>query len=763
MPGGRNPRKKKITPSPQVPASTPTSHQQQPLPSPKSQQPIQQDYSQHFTNLQDQNQDLSLREYWETILRYRITVLIVITISFLASISIYTFQPNTYSATCKLLNKSSDGGASPLALINPGGGGDNFNLKTILRIVKTKEVVEISKRLTPNYFNQIILDKQISSNERKLYNTLNPEIIKSSLTVRTDHEADNIILISSTLNDSPHLTASIANATADAIIEKLKSIKFEESQEKIITFENLIQENQKEMTDLDKKINLLHHQTNGRVSLTSREKRVLSLLARTEQRLQENLLKKKELLQQIETIKRNFKIEHLDLDKVRFIDMASGMQQKLQDLKFQREELLTRYKPKNPSIRKLTNQINSLEETLQPKDDKDVHYVKVDKFRSNLVTTLIDSKNDLESLNKRIKFIKSEIKDLNNKLVEVPAELKNLRKLTAKKEILSNLLGNLHKSLQQEKIIQISSTPKISIMERAFPIYSSTSHGILKFCFIGLALGIALGISLAFILNNWENTLKSSSDLKRHFRYPPLGVIPKWQNEEKYIDELEPDSSLAEVYGVLRNNVRFCKIETPEKCLLVASASQGEGKSLTAANLCVSFALEGNTCLLISADLRRPFTHMRFRKKEDIKKNIGIVEYLENKNTFDEVLYHSNIENFDFIPTCTKAKNPTRLLKTDEFKQLIDIGSSRYDVVIIDSPAILPVVDATIFSSLVRGVLLVAQANVTPISAIQEAISRLEHVGSPIIGIALNSIKDLKLEFFYGYGISQYTHYKPES
>ena len=102
-------------------------------------------------------------------------------------------------------------------------------------------------------------------------------------------------------------------------------------------------------------------------------------------------------------------------------------------------------------------------------------------------------------------------------------------------------------------------------------------------------------------------------------------------------------------------------------------------------------------------------------------------------------------------------------MKSEYFDKLLNYGDKNYDTVIIDTPAILPVVDATIFSSKVRGVLLIASANSTPITAIQETISRLEHVGSPIIGIALNKVKDLKLEYFYGYGISNYAAYKTYS
>jgi Mrp family chromosome partitioning ATPase len=80
----------------------------------------------------------------------------------------------------------------------------------------------------------------------------------------------------------------------------------------------------------------------------------------------------------------------------------------------------------------------------------------------------------------------------------------------------------------------------------------------------------------------------------------------------------------------------------------------------------------------------------------------------------------------------------------------------QFDVVILDAPAVLPVVDSTIISPLVRGVLLVVAAGKTPIGACQQAISRLEHVNSQIIGAVLNKTKDMRFDFFYGAGYSYY-------
>lgn len=721
------------------------------------------------TLFEDNSKDseLSLRDYWETVMRYRVTVIIIISISIITAASLFYFIPKKFTATAKVINKSSDGGSSnPLAMMGMSGGASkSFDLKTIIQIAKTDKITElVFKTLDKEFSTYLNSQYEVSMKEQNIFNNITKNKIKKSLSLIIDRASQNILLINVEMPISPHISAAIANTYSNTITKEIQRLKHEESYVKVKTFENLTIENQKELENIDENIRTLSKANPENFSLTSRETLVFKKLTMTESQLQTAKLGKREIEDKIRTIKSDFGISNISLDRIKWVDMSSSLQRRLQDLKYQREELLTRYKPENPSVKKLSNQIASLQETLIPKSSSsNLVYVNVDRFKSGMVSTLLSLNNSNQAIIKRIKFIEDEIKTLNKDLVEVPEDLKQLRKLSAKKQVLLTMQITLQKQLQQEKVMLHSMSASLDVLEKAKPNLTSSSSGMIKFILGGAFIGIALGITLSFILNNWENTIKSSSDLKRHFSYPSLGVIPQWNNDVKYIDQEIPDSNIAEVYGMLRNNVRFCGVESPEKGLMIASASQTEGKSLTTVNLCLSFALEGNSTILISSDLRRAYSHTQFKQKEDLKRKDGMVEYLEGKAKLEDIIYESTFSNFSFIPTCTRASNPTKLLKSQRFDDLFSYAEKNYDTVIIDTPAILPVVDATIFASKVRGVLIIVHANQTPITAIQESINRLKHVGAPIIGMALNRIKDLKFEYFYGYGISNYAAYKTYS
>ena len=274
---------------------------------------------------------------------------------------------------------------------------------------------------------------------------------------------------------------------------------------------------------------------------------------------------------------------------------------------------------------------------------------------------------------------------------------------------------------------------------------------------LGIMLGLFLGVAAAFLLEHWDNTINNTREIKREFNIEPLGLIPMWADEDKYINVKGHDNVNAEVYGVLRNNIRYSNAENPEKCLLIASAIQSEGKSLTSVNLAISFAHEGNRTLLVAMDLRHRRDYCDLRDVEKVNsKEKGIGDFLAEDMGYSNIIYGTNFENLYVLPTGEKRKNPTKLLNSPKLKRFFTDMEREFDVVIIDAPAVLPVVDTTIISPHVRGVLVVVEEGKTPVGACQQSIDRLQHVNSPIIGGVLNKAKSMRFDFFYGSGYNYY-------
>jgi len=634
-----------------------------------------------------------------------------------------------------------------------------FDLKTLSEIALSRKVLEEAMEKIPLEMKRFEeLKYKVLREEELIQSRLATISLKGLIGIKPDPRTEDIILITTELDNAPVLAASITNSLGIALLESLTETKKHKYRQQLQKIKEGIRANDKEMTGVNQELKLLLDPEEG-VSLLHSDERTSFLFDKTEDKLKNHQLEKEQVEEQIFELKSGFGILNHPTDKIEWIDRSSHIFSKLEGLRSAKEEMLTRYRPTNPSIRKLEKQIASLEKTLRPKLDPGIRYVEVDRFDASKVSKLMELQVKIRTLETKISFTENEMEELTQKLLESSSEQKKVQDLNARLKLLQENYVQFHQSLHKTEMVLYSTTSGFELLESAMPPSMSSSPGIVKFAVMGLTVGLIIGAGLAFLLNSWDNTLKSTSDLKRLFRLPAMGALPRWEDEDKYIDEMTPDSDMAEVYGVLRNNVRFSKVNRPEKRLMICSPLQNEGKSLTAINLALSFALEGSQVLLISADLRRPFSHTRFRRKEDIRKKIGIVDYLEGEAEIETVIYQSDFKNFSFVPTCSRAPNPARLLKSDAFKELLDYAEMKFEVVIVDSPAILPVVDASILAPMMNSVLYIVKANQTPTSAIQEGLSRLEHVGSPVMGIALNMIRDLRLEFFYGYGSPKYSGY----
>jgi capsular exopolysaccharide synthesis family protein len=224
---------------------------------------------------------------------------------------------------------------------------------------------------------------------------------------------------------------------------------------------------------------------------------------------------------------------------------------------------------------------------------------------------------------------------------------------------------------------------------------------------------------------------------------------------------------------VLRNNINYALPAGAPKIILVASGVVGEGKSTIAANLAISYCLEGNNALLIDTDLRRPRAHRLFEGLcPQAMTSPGLADYLSGRARLEEVELHTMVPNLSFLCAGKGAVNPSKLLGSEEMRRLMEHAARNYDVVILDGPAVLPVVDSTVVSQFVSGVVLVVSCKHAPAEQVATAVARLEHVRARIVGMILNRVSSgsrsygyyygNRYGYGYGYGSSYHTYHTPE-
>lgn len=205
----------------------------------------------------------------------------------------------------------------------------------------------------------------------------------------------------------------------------------------------------------------------------------------------------------------------------------------------------------------------------------------------------------------------------------------------------------------------------------------------------------------------------------------------------------------------VRANLRYSSVNEEFKVIAMTSSLPNEGKSLISANLAASFAQYDEKVLIIDCDLRKGRQKKIFRLSHD--KNFGLSNLLINKNwenEYSNYIKWTNYGNLFVIPTGPYPPNPSELLASTRFKQLIEKLREKFSVIILDCPPLSGLNDTLVISKCVDATILVAKYGKTPIKAFEESCKSLQKVGATIAGVILNQVDEKVRNHYY----NQYYH-----
>jgi capsular exopolysaccharide synthesis family protein len=223
-------------------------------------------------------------------------------------------------------------------------------------------------------------------------------------------------------------------------------------------------------------------------------------------------------------------------------------------------------------------------------------------------------------------------------------------------------------------------------------------------------------------------------------------------NELVLISDLPPFSVTTEAFRALRTNTQAVASPSAVRMVCITSCNQGEGKSMTAANLAVSYANQGMKTLLIDADLRDPVLHKTF----NLVNRAGLSLFLSHPNTLDQVTLETRVENLSLLPAGPASANHIELLSSSRMELLLKEASASFDRIVIDTPPILPITDAQIVAALCDGVLLVVNIAKSKKMDLIHAKSLLEQVKANLLGVVLNGQKRSSREKRYSGYVDNY-------
>lgn len=396
-------------------------------------------------------------------------------------------------------------------------------------------------------------------------------------------------------------------------------------------------------------------------------------------------------------------------------------------------EKLETFKPGYPAMIQLTNKIGGIDRQLAK---------QVQTIKDLLKASFEASKNQEEEMKKRIDGLRAEVLDLQKRSIQY-----NI----LKREVDTN--RSLYEGLpQRQKEIDVAGgagTNNVFIVDKAelpkFPASPSLRNALI----MSLALGLGMGLAVAFILEQFDDTIRSAEEMERTTGLATLGVIPKIPTKQSVDAELfGPRSSLTEGYRSLCTALQFMTDRGLPRSLVVTSAAPSEGKSITAMAIARHFAMLGSRVLVVDADLRNPSLHERI----GCDNAIDLSNYLTGACTPPEVFRSIGIPNLAFMASGPLPPNAVDLLGNARLHSLLSVGLEVFDLIVIDGPPVMGLADALLLSNAAAATIFVVGAGQVRLGLVRWALKRLQFGRGSVIGAVLTKYDAKTAGYGYGYG-----------
>ncbi|MHA6797157.1 polysaccharide biosynthesis tyrosine autokinase [Pseudonocardia bannensis] len=275
------------------------------------------------------------------------------------------------------------------------------------------------------------------------------------------------------------------------------------------------------------------------------------------------------------------------------------------------------------------------------------------------------------------------------------------------------------------------------VQPAAVPIAPS-STGLPVMLALGLLAGLAVGVGAALARNALDTSVKSPEQLLAAAGAPNLGTIardPQIPKRPLTVHE-DPQSPRSEAFRQLRTNLQFVDVDNPRKVITVTSSLPSEGKTTTVVNLAIALASAGSRVVVVEADLRRP----KVADLLGMERSVGLTSILSGRVRLEQALQPWAGGRFDVLASGPLPPNPSELLASQHMRVVLADLKERYDVVLIDTPPLLPVTDAAALAPATDGVVLVCRFSETTRGQVEASAESLRAVSARLLGTVFTMV-----------------------
>lgn len=406
--------------------------------------------------------------------------------------------------------------------------------------------------------------------------------------------------------------------------------------------------------------------------------------------------------------------------------LLTGLLSKMVEAYAKKKTLELSLKESNPMIQEANAALVILKQTLQ----------------ENLRNILSSHRLILKDLNERIALFESQIGNL-------PQKEQKLLNMTRKYQLSDKLYTYLLEKRAEAGIAGAGITPDSKMVDAAMvagKIYPKTANNYS----IALAIGLILPLIILFGMEFFNNTIQNHSDLQKSSSIPLLGSITHNTKDTALVIANHPKSQVSEAFRNLRSNISYLSgNKADKKVIMVTSTVSGEGKTFISMNLSSVLAIGGYKTLLIGVDLRKPKIFQDFK----LDNSFGLTNYLIGKADQEKIIQKTGLANLDIITAGPTPPNPSELIMSEAFFNLVEDYKKVYDYIILDTPPIGLVADGLDIMKFSDIIFYVARQNVSKknyLNLINEIYASEKEKN---IGLVFN---DVNFAAVYGYGYGAY-------
>jgi len=446
----------------------------------------------------------------------------------------------------------------------------------------------------------------------------------------------------------------------------------------------------------------------------------------------------------------------------------NALQQQLAELQVNRDLALSIKSP-NIDVSSKVKEYDQRIEELKQKLSSTISGIKADAFSGNpdqvrdLAQRLIEEEIKNSTLSVRLDQLEVAARKYEGNLRRLPKTSTALSQYQRQRESLQQLFLLVNERYQEAMINELSQSGNAFIIGSGRIPDKPDKPNRFLIILLGLLIGPAVAFGYLLVRDYFDDTIKTPEDIEKN-DISFLSWIPQLNtngNDSSANQDLaalyDQNSPISESFRTIKARIQYSRADSEvPKLILVTSPAESEGKTFVSINLAGSFAQSNNRTLYIDCDLRRPRIHTIM----GVDKKPGLVDYLFRKVKLEEIIRKTKTNNLSYITSGSIPSNPAEVLESKIMKNFLQEIKDFFDVIIIDSPPIIAVIDAEILAKLVDGTILVLSADRTENRLMTDAVDLIKRNKAQFLGTVLNNFK---YKGGYGYYYKYYYNYSRSS